>query len=88
MHVDGHNYKALAITYDPSPQMQGTIPVSQGMKHTQSSQEFWSEPKAGPGVELQWDPREPAPLQGWAMAARSSWNLSPIMFVQALILPL
>lgn len=53
MHVDGHNYKALAITYDPSPQMQGTIPVSQGMKHTQSSQEFWSEPKAGPGVELQ-----------------------------------
>lgn len=36
----GHNYKALAITYDPSPQIQGKIPASQEMKRAQSSQEF------------------------------------------------
>lgn len=53
MHMDGPNYKALAITYDPSPQMQGKFPVSQGIKHAQSSQEFWWESKAGLEVELQ-----------------------------------
>lgn len=45
----------------PLPQMQGKSPVSQGMKHTQSSQEFWPGTKAGVGVELQSEVLESQP---------------------------
>lgn len=51
----------ITTKLSPLPQMQGKSPVSQGMKHTQSSQEFWPETKAGVGVELQSEVLESQP---------------------------
>lgn len=51
----------ITTKLSPLPQMQWKSPVSQGMKHTQSSQEFWPETKAGVGVELQSEVLESQP---------------------------
>lgn len=55
MQEDSHNYKALAISYDPSFQyLKGKeIFHREGNTCTQWDQETWPESKAGFGAELQ-----------------------------------